>query len=159
MLTRFRTIPRRVSIATILGTVALVGFTACGNGSSNAPIATDGNAISAARPNPSAPTINADKAKPTNSPGGQNETVAPTANTPSSQIGSGGNDLFLFTKARSRLDSDTVLKSSTITIEVKAGVVTLSGAVANAAHKSKAEQLVREVEGVKAVNNRLRITS
>lgn len=158
MQARFKTILRNQSA--ILATVAFLTFTSCANESSHAPNATDGNAISANSPSASTPTMNADKARPTEAPRGQNQSVAPTAaNAPSSQIGSGGNDLFLFTKARSALDSAAGLKSSTITIEVKAGVVTLSGAVANAAHKSQAEQLVREVDGVRAVNNRLRIAS
>ncbi len=77
---------------------------------------------------------------------------------PKPQIGSGGNDFSLFTQARAALNNDAELKGANITVEVKEGVVTLSGALANAAQKSKAEQLVRAVGGVKAVKNQLRVS-
>lgn len=131
-------------------------LTACGSDGSGTATVTNGNAGSLNRPSPTmAPS--ADKAVSTASPQGQNKAVPPAGNAPNSQIGSGGNDLFLFTKARSALDSDSDLKTAKITIEVKAGVVTLSGVVATAEQKSKAEQLVREAEGVRSVTNRLRI--
>jgi hypothetical protein len=78
------------------------------------------------------------------------------ADTPKPRIGSGGNDFFLFTQARAALTNDAELKAANITVEVKEGVVTLSGALASAAQKSKAERLVRAVGGVKDVKNRLR---
>ncbi len=80
------------------------------------------------------------------------------ANTPKPQIGPGGNDFFLFTQARGALNTDAELKDANITVEVKEGVVTLSGALASAEQKSKAEQLVRAVSGVKDVKNRLRVS-
>jgi hypothetical protein len=80
------------------------------------------------------------------------------ADTPKPRIGSGGNDFFLFTQARGALNADAELKGANITVEVKEGVVTLSGALANASQKSKAEQLVRAVGGVKDVKNRLRVS-
>lgn len=80
------------------------------------------------------------------------------ANTPKPRIGSGGNDFFLFTQARGALNADAELKAANVTVEVKEGVVTLSGALASAAQKSKAEQLVRAVGGVRDVKNRLRVS-
>lgn len=80
-----------------------------------------------------------------------------TSNTPNPQIGTGGNDLFLLTQTRAVLDADTELKTSKITVDVRAGVLTLNGTVANATQKVKAEQLVRRVDGVKEVRNRLRM--
>lgn len=82
---------------------------------------------------------------------------APQANMPKPQIGSGGSDFSLFAQARGALDADAGLKAANITIEVKDGVVTLSGAVANAGQKSKAEQLVQGV-GPKSVKNQLRVS-
>lgn len=80
------------------------------------------------------------------------------ADAPKPRIGSGGNDFFLFTQARGALAADAELKTANITVEVKEGVVTLSGALASAAQKSKAEQLVRAVGGVRDVKNRLRVS-
>jgi hypothetical protein len=83
---------------------------------------------------------------------------APAAKMPSPQIGSGGNDLFLFTQARAAINSDSDLKAANVVVDVKGGVVTLSGAVTSAALKSKAEQLARGA-GAKEVRNQLRISA
>lgn len=82
----------------------------------------------------------------------------PPAPMPAPQIGSGGNDLFLFTQARAAVNADPELKAANLVFEVKDGVVTLSGTVASAAQKSKAEQLVRQA-GSKAVKNQLRVAA
>lgn len=83
---------------------------------------------------------------------------APPANMPEPRIGSGGNDFFLFTKARGALNADAELKAANVILDVKDGVVTLSGTVASAAQKSKAEELVRAA-GSKAVKNQLRVAA
>lgn len=83
---------------------------------------------------------------------------AQQAKAPAPQIGSGGNDFSLFTQARGALNSDAELKAANITVEVKEGVVTLSGALASDGQKSKAERLVRAVGGVKDVKNQLRVS-
>ena len=83
---------------------------------------------------------------------------APQAKGPTPQIGSGGNDLFLFTQARAAINEDADLKAANVVIEVKEGVVTLSGAVASAALKSKAEELARGA-GAKGVKNQLRVSA
>jgi osmotically-inducible protein OsmY len=75
---------------------------------------------------------------------------------PTPRIGSGGNDFFLFTQARAAINADPELKGANVVLDVKEGTVTLSGTVASAAQKSKAEQLVREA-GLKAVRNQLRV--
>lgn len=83
---------------------------------------------------------------------------APPANMPTPQIGTGGNDFFLFTQARAAIQNDADLKAANVVIDVKGGVVTLSGTVANAALKSKAEQLARGA-GSKEVRNQLRVSA
>ncbi|MDT5270942.1 MAG: hyperosmotically inducible periplasmic protein [Acidobacteriota bacterium] len=83
---------------------------------------------------------------------------APSAKMPKPQVGSGGNDLFLFTQARAAVDADPELKASNLIVEVKEGVVTLNGTVASAALKSKAEQLARGA-GPKDVKNQLRVSA
>lgn len=82
----------------------------------------------------------------------------PPSKAPTPQIGSGGNDLFLFTKARAAVNADPELKAANLIIEVKEGVVTLSGAVASPALKAKAEELARGA-GPKAVKNQLRVSA
>ncbi|HEV2864539.1 MAG TPA: BON domain-containing protein [Pyrinomonadaceae bacterium] len=81
------------------------------------------------------------------------------ADVPRPQIGSGGNDLFLFTQARAALGSDAELKGANPVVEVKDGVLTLSGTVATPAQKSRAEQVARGVAGIKAVRNQLRVSA
>jgi osmotically-inducible protein OsmY len=93
------------------------------------------------------------------------EAVRPETNrtkpapTPPPQIGSGGNDLFLFTQTRAALNADAELKGVNPVIEIKGGVVTLTGKVATAAQKSRAEQVARGVAGVKSVNNQLQVSA
>ncbi len=84
---------------------------------------------------------------------------AKSANVPPPQIGSGGNDLFLFTQARAALGSDAELKGANPVVEVKDGVLTLSGTVATPAQKSRAEQVARGIGGVKSVKNQLRVSA
>ncbi len=84
---------------------------------------------------------------------------AKAADVPRPQIGSGGNDFFLFTQARAALGADAELKGAAPIIEVKDGVLTLSGTVATQAQKSRAEQVARGVGGVKAVRNQLRVSA
>jgi hyperosmotically inducible periplasmic protein len=83
---------------------------------------------------------------------------APPAKMPTPQIGSGGNDLFVFTQARAAVNADPELKAANLIIEVKEGVVTLSGTVASAALKAKAEELARGA-GPKNVRNQLRVSA
>jgi hypothetical protein len=134
------------------------------NAPSTAPAAADSaaqaapvNGTTAAAPSPST-TGGATQPNATLKGGERGGIKVQRADTPKPQIGSGGNDFFLFTQARGALDTDAELKAANITVEVKEGVVTLSGALANAAQKSKAEQLVRAVGGVKEVKNRLRVS-
>jgi len=80
-------------------------------------------------------------------------------NAPKPQIGSGGNDFYAFTQARSAIAADEELKSSSVIIEISGGVATLTGSVAGDSQKQKAERLVRSVQGVTGVKNQLRISA
>src|SRR5215207_3423011 len=110
--------------------------------------ATDGGANVVATP-AAAPTPPASAGEPaarqgtSPSPESRRAGDAPPAKLPTPRIGSGGNDLFLFTQARAALNNDSDLKAANVVIEVKEGVVTLTGTVTSAALKSKAEQLAR----------------
>lgn len=161
---------RGASSLAILGAiVCLFMLTACGNGAGDkvdskgaeakAAAGNEGSAIpanSASRTTSNATTT--DKAMQPGTTQTRNNGNQGVSSIPKPQIGTGGSDFFLFTQARSALSADAELKAANIMIDVKAGVLTLSGTVANAAQKSKAEQMVRSLGGVKAVKNQLRVS-
>ena len=72
-------------------------------------------------------------------------------------VGSGLNDGWLWVKTRFDLAAADDLRDSTINVDVDKEVVTLTGTVANAAQKTKAETVAKAVEGVKSVKNQLRV--
>ncbi len=157
-------------------------FNGCGGGTGNASgdsgAANAASGVSAASPSPTADgranvtqsnadaapaaTASADvaAARQVASPASASRGAgsAPPAKMPTPRIGSGGNDLFLFTQARGAINNDPDLKTANVVVEVKEGVVTLSGTVASAALKSKAERLVRDVRP-KEVSNQLRVSA
>ncbi|HZI16986.1 MAG TPA: BON domain-containing protein [Pyrinomonadaceae bacterium] len=82
---------------------------------------------------------------------------APTARMPEPKVGSGGNDMFLFTKVRAAVAGAGELQGAGIVLNVSDGVVILSGSVPDETQKAKAAELARGVEGVKGVRNELRV--
>src|SRR5437016_7449575 len=60
-------------------------------------------------------------------------------------------------QVRIKLASDPVVKGGALTVDVKQGVVTLSGAVEQDKQKDTAEKLAKKVKGVKQVVNNLDI--
>ena len=72
-------------------------------------------------------------------------------------IGTGANDGWLWVKTRFQLATADDLRDSTINVDVDNGVVTLSGTVANAAQRARAEAVAKAVEDVKSVKNQLRV--
>jgi len=60
-------------------------------------------------------------------------------------------------QVRIKLASDPIVKGGALQVEVKQGVVTLSGAVEMDKQKDKAEKIARKVKGVKQVVNNLEI--
>jgi len=74
-------------------------------------------------------------------------------------VGTGLNDGWLWVKTRFDLAAADDLRDSTINVDVSNAVVTLSGTVANAAQKTKAEQVAKSVEGVKSVKNMLKVSA
>jgi hypothetical protein len=75
----------------------------------------------------------------------------------SSTIGTGANDMWLWVKTRASLMTTDDLRESTINVDVVNDVVTLKGTVASAAEKTKAEQVAKDIEGVKSVKNELKV--
>src|ERR1044072_3221425 len=72
-------------------------------------------------------------------------------------VGTGLNDGWLWVKARFDLAAADDLRDSTINVDVDKGVVTLSGTVASAAQKARAETVAKGVEGGTAVRNQLKV--
>jgi len=73
-------------------------------------------------------------------------------------VGTGLNDGWLWVKTRFDLAAADDLRDSTINVDVDNAVVTLTGTVASAAQKTRAEQIAKSVEGVKSVrSNQLKV--
>jgi osmotically-inducible protein OsmY len=66
-------------------------------------------------------------------------------------------DDFVNDTIKQHLAADAVVKGGNIVVEVKDGVVTLSGKVQEAKQKDKAEKIAKRVAGVKSVVNKLTI--
>jgi osmotically-inducible protein OsmY len=75
------------------------------------------------------------------------------------KVGTGANDTWLWIKTRFDLAAADDLRDSTINVDVDNDIVTLSGTVASAAQKTKAETVAKAVEGVKSVRNQLKVQS
>lgn len=67
-------------------------------------------------------------------------------------------DDFISDTIREKLSGDVVVKGARIDVDVKGGVVTLTGQVATEKQKNKAESLAKKVKGVKSVVNKVQIT-
>lgn len=72
-------------------------------------------------------------------------------------VGTGLNDGWLWVKARFDLAAADDLRDSTINVDVDKGVVTLSGTVASAAQKTRAEAVAKGIESVTGVKNMLKV--
>jgi hyperosmotically inducible protein len=67
-------------------------------------------------------------------------------------------DDFLVDTIRQKLAADQVVKGGAIEVIVKDGAVTLKGTVEEDRQKSKAEKIAKKVNGVKSVDNELKIS-
>src|SRR6185295_4310648 len=85
------------------------------------------------------------------------ETYSQQAKDLGRKIGTGVNDGWLWTKARFDLAAADDWRDSTINVDVENETLTLSGTVATAAQKAKAESVAKAVEGVKQVKNMLKV--
>ena len=74
-------------------------------------------------------------------------------------VGTGANDAWLWVKTRFDLAAVDDLRDSTINVDVDNAIVTLTGTVASAAQKTRAEQSAKSVEGVKSVRNQLKVAA
>ena len=67
-------------------------------------------------------------------------------------------DTAITTKVKSKLATDSQTSAIRISVETKNGVVTLTGDVPNDTEKTKAEALAKNTEGVKRVQNEIKVT-
>ena len=73
-------------------------------------------------------------------------------------VSTGASNATLTTKVKSALARDSGMGTMTsIDVDSDKGVVTLKGKVDSAEAKKKAEQIAKQVEGVKSVKNQLRV--
>jgi osmotically-inducible protein OsmY len=66
-------------------------------------------------------------------------------------------DATITTQIKSRMTESTAVAASSISVETLNGTVMLSGFAKNAAEKSTAEKIARDVNGVKMVKNEIAI--
>ena len=74
-------------------------------------------------------------------------------------VGTGVNDGWLWVKTRFDLAAADDLRDSTINVDVDKAVVTLTGTVASAAQKTRAEAVAKSVDGVTSVKNMLKVST
>ena len=74
-------------------------------------------------------------------------------------VGSGANDLWLWTKTRAALLAADDLRDSTINVDVDNDVVTLTGSVASNDQKARAAKVAQDIDGVKSVKNDLKVSA
>jgi osmotically-inducible protein OsmY len=72
-------------------------------------------------------------------------------------LGQNIDDTTLTTSIKTRLAADQVGTLTRVGVDTYNGVVSLNGVVASPADKARAEEIARNVNGVKRVNNNLQI--
>lgn len=84
--------------------------------------------------------------------------VQASAGQASTTMGEKIDDMSITAKVSSGLAKDPDLSAIKINVDTKEGVVTLNGPAPNAAAKSKATDIAKQVQGVTSVNNQLVVT-
>ena len=145
-------------LATLAVLVAGCNSTANQNANGNANANLNANVNANANVSPSPATANANRRAPTREEYERDkERYSREARESGRTVGTGVNDGWLWVKTRFELASADDLRDSTIDVDVDKGVVTLTGTVASAAQKTRAEAVTKAVEGVTSVKNQLRV--
>ena len=131
--------------------------TANNNANTNANVNRNANLVASPTPTPVANT-NSNRAPTREEYERNKEQYQREAKGSGRTIGSGVNDGWLWVKTRFDLAAADDLRDSTINVDVDNAVVTLSGTVASAAQRTRAEQVAKSVEGVKSVRNQLKVS-
>ncbi len=79
--------------------------------------------------------------------------------TATGTTGTSISDGWIKSKIAAQFVTENALDDSDININVRRGVVTLNGAVPTAAGRTRAEAIVKSTDGVRSVNNRLKVAS
>ena len=66
-------------------------------------------------------------------------------------------DDLIYNSVRTKLAGDSVVKGGALNVDVKSGVVTLTGNVQSEKQKDKAERIAHKVKGVKSVVNQIKV--
>lgn len=87
----------------------------------------------------------------------EKDRIAKEAKDLGRKIGSGADDLWIWTKTRAALAAEDDLRESTVDVDVDNNVITLNGSVATVVQKARAESVARGIVGVKSVTNLLKV--
>lgn len=86
-------------------------------------------------------------------------TARDTATGTTGTAGTSISDGWIKSKIAAQFVTENALDDSDVNINVRRGVVTLNGAVPTAAGRTRAEAIVKSTDGVRSVNNRLKVAS
>ena len=145
---------KKTGLLLILG-IAVVALAAACNNTTNQN--GNANATPAASATPTSANANTSRRGTREEYEKNKETYAQQAKDLGRKVGTGLNDGWFWTKTRFDLAAANDLRDSTINVDVDNEVVTLSGTVATAAQKAKAESVAKSVVGVKQVKNMLKV--
>ena len=161
----------KVLILTTLATISLAALlTACGDTSTNVNVRSNNGVtnLGANNANVGAVVVNTNATTNTNRWANANSVTREDydknraeyeRDRGSSTIGTGANDSWIWFKTRAALLATDDLRDSTINVDVENAVITLRGSVANAAEKTKAEQVANGIEGKSKVVNQLTVAA
>ena len=128
------------------------------NGNANANANRNANLVASPSPTVNANTSETSRRAPTREEYERDkERYQREAKESGRTVGTGLNDGWLWVKTRFDLAAADDLRDSTINVDVDQAVVTLSGTVASAAQKTRAEQVAKAVGDVKSVRNQLKV--
>jgi osmotically-inducible protein OsmY len=138
-----------------IGLLAL-GLTACGpKPATEGQASKDTGRMADQSPSPAAPSA----APAAGAPGTPGPQAANEADNTSPARTQSVDDLALNVKVEDALKENPTLKSLPITVKTVQGVVTLTGNADTTANRDQATQVVMNVTGVKAVDNKLAVSS
>jgi hyperosmotically inducible periplasmic protein len=83
--------------------------------------------------------------------------VTACESTTGKTMGQNVSDASISTAVQTKLSGDRISNFTRVDVDTERGVVQLSGVVPSSEHKSRAEEITRQVNGVRRVNNNLQI--
>lgn len=83
--------------------------------------------------------------------------VSACESTTGKTMGQNVSDASISTAVQTKLTGDRVSNFTRVDVDTERGVVQLSGVVPSSEQKSRAEELTRQVNGVRRVNNNLQV--